>query len=232
MKTILILIILNISFYTYATQCPENLKIITNSSQGESVLIYLPELDSTVSCRLTANSNNINCIAPIRNLIRGRQAVINGCLYDCTDTCFISNETPVELLYFEVISKGTDIVLKWSTASELNNSHFILEKSYDLLQEWSSMTKITGNGTSSLRHDYQFVFPEHLIQDTGIVYFRLKQVDFDGNYEYSPVLSIELQSSLNLNQDIFDINGRKVKDFNQAPKGIYLKSDGKKLIKY
>ncbi len=100
--------------------------------------------------------------------------------------CFF---VPVELLSFEGKEDGRTNILNWVTVSETNNSHFMLQRSADGTR-FSDIAKIEGNGTSSNRHDYNFVDQEPLT----LSYYRLKQVDFDGTFEYSEVVSIQRRS--------------------------------------
>lgn len=91
---------------------------------------------------------------------------------------------PVELLDMNVICNGVKNTIKWSTASETNNSHFLVERSTDGLN-FSEIAQIQGAGNSSSQINYTY----HDNDDVdGLVYYRLKQVDFDGEYSYSDVL--------------------------------------------
>ncbi len=74
----------------------------------------------------------------------------------------------------------------WNTASERNNSHFSIERSADG-RNFTEIGKINGAGESSSSKTYTFNDPKPL---KGINYYRLKQVDFDGKFEYSKVVSV------------------------------------------
>jgi hypothetical protein len=116
---------------------------------------------------------------------------------------------PVELIEFRGFKDEKAINLQWKTASELNNSGFEIEKSNDG-KEWNRINFIDGNGTATKVNDYQY-------QDTnpfsGLNYYRLKQIDFDGAFEYSKVIAInfskerELQFYPNPVSDKFQIVG-------------------------
>ncbi len=92
---------------------------------------------------------------------------------------------PVDLVAFksEVIN-NEEVALYWETASELNNDYFIVEHSTDG-KDYTPVTHIKGKGTTSERQTYSFVHDEPFF---GENYYRLKQVDFDGQYEYSRVI--------------------------------------------
>ena len=93
---------------------------------------------------------------------------------------------PVELISFNAFDKDSDVSLKWTTASETNNDYFVVEKSVNG-QDYFEIGKVDGNGNSSTKSDYSF-------RDTdpsqGIVYYRLKQIDFDGGENYSIVVKL------------------------------------------
>ncbi len=96
--------------------------------------------------------------------------------------------TPVELTAFVASVSGNSVVLNWSTASELNNSGFQIErKSSD--GAFVSVGFVRGNGTTSEEQNYTFVDNGLAI---GTYTYRLKQVDFDGTYEYSTEVEAEV----------------------------------------
>lgn len=102
---------------------------------------------------------------------------------------------PVEMLSFEGKSKNGTVELTWSTASEENNDFFAVERSMDA-KEWETVGKISGAGNSSSVINYEFIDSElpstisH--QPTTILYYRLKQTDYDGKYEYSSIISVNI----------------------------------------
>lgn len=93
---------------------------------------------------------------------------------------------PVELKKFEGKQKNDKILLEWETGSEKNNKEFIIERSQDG-KEFTSIGTVEGNGTTTEEQFYEYMDESPAI---GWNYYRLKQVDFDGQFEYSEVLSI------------------------------------------
>ena len=75
------------------------------------------------------------------------------------------------------------VKLFWKTASEFQNNHFSIEHSLDGKQ-FEPIGKVPGAGTSTETHQYSYL---HERPAPGYNYYRLKQIDFDGNFEYSPV---------------------------------------------
>lgn len=100
---------------------------------------------------------------------------------------------PVELASFEASSSSDRIDLSWTTLSESNNAGFEVEHA-SLGREFSSVGFVEGHGQSNSENSYSFAFQIH---EPGIHQFRLKQIDFDGEVSYSPVINsrVELQSA-------------------------------------
>ncbi len=88
---------------------------------------------------------------------------------------------PVELSSFTANVINRDVTLNWSTATEINNSSFQIERKSFSSNEWSVIGNIAGNGTSNISHEYSYS-DRNLI--SGIYTYRLKQIDFNGNFEY------------------------------------------------
>ncbi|MEM8523413.1 MAG: T9SS type A sorting domain-containing protein [Bacteroidota bacterium] len=106
---------------------------------------------------------------------------------------------PVELTKFEVKEMGNgQVQIDWQTASELDNDYFLLECSNNA-KDWKSIAKVTGTGTSFDQVDYQFIDKS---THKGTIYYRLKQVDFDGTHEYSEIISLDLKSE---KDDLFKV---------------------------
>lgn len=90
---------------------------------------------------------------------------------------------PVEMLYFDARNMNGDAMLSWATAFEENNDYFAVEHSIDG-NNFREIGKVTGAGNSTEQQSYQFLHEETM---EGLNYYRLKQVDFDGSFEYSEV---------------------------------------------
>ena len=97
---------------------------------------------------------------------------------------------PVELLSFTAERKADDVLLKWATASEINNSHFLVERSFDGSQ-FVPIGSIKGAGNTTEITNYQYLDKQ---ARRGLNYYRLKQIDFDGAFEYSEVVSVNLSN--------------------------------------
>lgn len=103
---------------------------------------------------------------------------------------------PVELSWFEAEQLGSQVLLKWGTQTEANNSHFVVEHSTDG-KPFLPAGRLSGAGDSQQPREYAFLHPE---PEPGLNYYRLQQVDFDGTAAYSEIVSVELQPEENLLQ--------------------------------
>lgn len=93
---------------------------------------------------------------------------------------------PVELVNFKATAIETGNLLEWETASERNNDFFSIERSSDT-RNWERIAQVEGNGDSNQFIGYEFLDNNPI---PGRVFYRLKQVDFDGAYEYSYIVSV------------------------------------------
>lgn len=95
---------------------------------------------------------------------------------------------PVELTSFTYEVNGNNIMLNWLTATETNNFGFeILRKRIE--EDWQKIGFVEGHGTTLQPHNYRFI-DENL--NKGTYSYRLKQLDTDGSFEYSSIISIEV----------------------------------------
>jgi hypothetical protein len=96
---------------------------------------------------------------------------------------------PIELLNFDVQLKANgQVQLIWQTASEVNNDFFTVEKSADAI-DWNELKQIDGAGNSTAILNYT-TMDEHPYAD--VIYYRLKQTDFDGHFSYSIIKAITI----------------------------------------
>lgn len=149
---------------------------------------------------------------------------------------------PVELMRFEAFELDNSVDLTWQTATEINNSHFEIERSTDRI-EYQKIGIVEGNGSTLETQLYKF---KDNIPVKGHNYYRLKQVDYDGKFEYSEVVmidytkeaiitiapnpivegskvSIQIGELKNVDFVIFDITGKIVKSYYNIDKnGVLL----------
>lgn len=97
----------------------------------------------------------------------------------------LNSPLPVELFGFVVSGDDKESWLRWSTASERNNEGFEIQHSLDAI-DWKYIGFVNGQGDSRTTIDYDFV---HERSEQGNNYYRLKQIDFDGEMTFSKTLS-------------------------------------------
>ena len=96
---------------------------------------------------------------------------------------------PVELVDFAAVADERAVTLNWSTASELNNAGFEVE--HALADSYFEMKGfVEGHGSTSQARNYTFTIRD---LEPGSHLFRLKQVDYDGAFEYSPVVEVAVE---------------------------------------
>jgi autotransporter-associated beta strand protein len=155
-----------------------------------------------------------------------------------------ANPLPVELLYFKALCQDLKKLIRWETASEIDNSHFIVAKSEDAIN-WTNIAKVNGHGNSPFPISYEY---EDKSEVNGN-YYRLYQEDFEGSGEYFKTIYFpkkDCQQRFNMYYDyesqmlrwtgtsqisdikisITDLTGREVYqpktiDLTYLPSGIY-----------
>lgn len=108
---------------------------------------------------------------------------------------------PIELMNFDLscLPNDTGINIHWTTASEINNDYFTVERSVDGIS-FQTIATIKGAGNSSKVLDYNFIDPEPI--QGNISYYRLCQTDYDGKTEIFKIVSTDCQNELSF----FELN--------------------------
>ncbi len=113
--------------------------------------------------------------------------VINNFQTTVLNVELIPNPVPVELISYTAELNESDVTLSWQTATETNNSGFKIQRKSD--DEFESIGFVEGKGTTTETQNYHF---KDLNIPSGNYTYRLKQIDFDGTYEYSNMIEIEV----------------------------------------
>ncbi len=147
-----------------------------------NVRVYLDNV-----LQLSINTN-------IRTIIGGNKAYIGfsgttGALVNTQSVRDVSSPLPVELTRFDAqyISEMSAVQLDWTTLSETNNNYFSIERSDDGIS-FVEIGKVVGAGNSNTIENYDFVDYNY---SGSLVFYRLKQVDFDGKSEYSHIVAVD-----------------------------------------
>jgi hypothetical protein len=99
---------------------------------------------------------------------------------------------PVELVDFSARAVGDEVQVNWSTASEINNDYFTLERSTDG-ENFEPIQQLDGAGNSTELIYYACVDKEPL---PGVSYYRLRQTDYDGKYSYSEIKAVNVNGAI------------------------------------
>ncbi|MDP2387492.1 MAG: T9SS type A sorting domain-containing protein [Bacteroidota bacterium] len=109
---------------------------------------------------------------------------------------------PVELTEFYATPENNGVVLNWSTATEKNSDRFEIEKSIDGLsfEKIGTEDSKATNGNSNYQLNYSYT--DNAPSD-GMSYYRLKQIDFNGAFEYHPIISVDFEVKNNIRFVVF-----------------------------
>jgi Secretion system C-terminal sorting domain len=97
---------------------------------------------------------------------------------------------PVTLINWNAALSNNNVALKWTTTTEKNASHFIIERSFDGV-EYSDIAMLFAVGNSDISNDYAYT-DKLATGNSGIIYYRLKMADMDGNYKVSDIRIVRI----------------------------------------
>jgi hypothetical protein len=171
------------SWSGYASSCNEYLKkiyaeVFDKSDQnrltlGQIIKVVAQQTKSSAGYRVGFENARLN-IDYNENRAQVHQTMVLG---DPALKILLSAEggLPVELISFDAKVSGSKRVdVSWKTSSEVNNSHFVLERSYNA-KNFEEIGRVEGRGDSNIESTYSFIDNDPL---PGTSYYRLKQVDF------------------------------------------------------
>jgi hypothetical protein len=128
-----------------------------------------------------------------------------------------SRALPLQLLSFSAQRSGDNVLLKWTTANEMNTSHFELFKGRQS-GSMNYLDRVNALGYGTTNHDYSYI-DQHPY--TGISFYKLKMLDIDGRFTWSPVVQVDFDEASFFrvypnpvhNQELFiDLKGTIIKD--------------------
>ena len=184
------------------------------SQANELILGNFTELNVPSSCKIYSDFITVSEFAILS--IQDSNSIGQG-----TIIRWIRPNLPVELAEFVVKVNSNSILLNWTTKSELNNQGFVIERKIKNSnnEPWQEIAFIDGKGTSSEINFYQF---EDSNVRSGKYNYRLKQIDFNGDFHYSDVLEVFLNSP-----DKFILKQNYPNPFNPSTKiEYYIPEDG------
>jgi hypothetical protein len=213
----------------------------TSTSFTASSSVSLCNKGCTVGCGTVPNSNTWD---------DGGSATLS------TSSCTNSLALPVLLSNFYAISNQNEVTVHWSTTFEMNNDHFDLERSHDGIN-FEKITEVKGQDTKNTPSTY--VYADTDVNTLLPVYYRLKQVDVDGQFNYSNLIVLngaEGSTSIDIypnpleegatlyarfgqedegkaSVSLFDLSGKLIHEYlmdNIQPGGLYAVEDKSLLL--
>ncbi|MBX2940545.1 MAG: T9SS type A sorting domain-containing protein, partial [Ferruginibacter sp.] len=207
-----------------ATARLQNNQIIHNFIQGNAIGIHLTE-DNAGASNNRANYNSINgngtnilsthsnqfdaacnwhgttdplaIDALVNGNVRYAPFLLNGTDLDAAEPGFQTDMScvvvPVKITSFTAEASADDAVLEWITEREINNNRFEIMRSANGT-DYTQVGTVNGNGTSNMINRYRFIDPQ-VLANAPVWFYRLKQVDDDGRYEYSNVVVVKSRST-------------------------------------
>jgi hypothetical protein len=141
------------------------------------------------------------------------------------DTTPLGDPLPVELSSFTAVVNGNSIILMWRTETEVSNYGFEIERASSASSErWKKIGFVQGYGNSNSPKDYSFT--DIPLEGTNFQY-RLKQIDTDGQYQYSDIVTVDISAPAH-----FELKQNFPNPFNPATNITYnLPTDGFITIK-
>lgn len=100
---------------------------------------------------------------------------------------------PVKLLDFTVTPKGSDAIIEWSTAQEINAKDFTVQSGFDA-EHWNNLGTVAAKGNSALVNKYSFTDFEIMNSGREKIYYRLVTTDEDGKNSYSNIISLKIKN--------------------------------------
>lgn len=97
---------------------------------------------------------------------------------------------PVELVSFAALLNESSVTLSWSTATELNNRGFSVQRKIGT--QWQDMGFVEGKGTTTEINSYSYIDDISSIGSYGKIYYRLKQIDYDGSFAFSSEVLVQM----------------------------------------
>ncbi|HBF88906.1 MAG TPA: hypothetical protein DDX39_09720 [Bacteroidales bacterium] len=204
---------INTWYHVVASWSQTGMKIFINgelsTSSNQSLIVRNTNGGINIGAQLEQNYNNALRNLPFNGII-DELAIISEAASDdwvkasynnidnmdaflsISTTSEIDFSLPVDLISFTALQLDNKVEIRWSTFSEKNNSHFDLEKSFDGFT-YTKIDNITGAGNSFVRLDYSS--NDYNLDDYNVVFYRLKQVDFDGRYEFFGPISIKREKT-------------------------------------
>ncbi|HPS65199.1 MAG TPA: T9SS type A sorting domain-containing protein, partial [Ignavibacteria bacterium] len=201
-----------------------------SASVSNGVIVNSVTYNSPTQVTLNLNTTNLSTTGSVITV-----SVTNPDGQSSSSSTILSAPLPVNLLAFNSsVQNGNDVLLRWSTSSEIDNSGFDIERKSST-SGWNKIAFIKGNGTTSTVSQYSFADRK---LNSGKFSYRLRQIDYNGNFQYlnlsgdvnislppkffisqnypnpfNPLTKIDfaIPSDANVIIKLYDIRGREIK---------------------
>jgi hypothetical protein len=170
-----------------ATEYTANASFGSGADLGSGWYVIYDGTGSSVSVTNLTLNQQYYCVIFEYN---GRDATINYQTSYASGTQLL----PVEFLSFTATGSEKGVQLNWSTAWEINNSHFEIERSTQGINEFTYLDEHRGKGNSLAISEYSYLDNE-IAKHAGPTFYRLKQVDLNGAFAYSAIVSVSSSQS-------------------------------------
>jgi hypothetical protein len=137
---------------------------------------------------------------------------------------FVDDPLPIELMFFTAETSNKGVNLNWATATEINNDFFTIERSLNG-NNWEVIDYLTGAGNANYMIEYSFTDANPY---QGVSYYRLKQTDYDGKFEYFAPVAVNMTKSAGMSEIInvtFNSSSMEVWFQNEQQNSILLVAD-------
>ena len=129
---------------------------------------------------------------------------------------------PVELTSFTAVAKSRTVVLAWKTATEVNNSGFEIQRKVSG-EQWSKVGFVEGNGSSAVEHSYSL---KDVVRTAAHYSYRLKQIDRDGQFEYSA----EVEVATTLSPEDYALSTNYPNPFNPSTRFTFAVKNNEQVV--
>jgi len=170
-----------------STQGPDNVTVDVNGiNVGSSSVSRSSTLWSNIN--LAAAINDLSGQVSVNLVYSGANPAVANWTTRIDNFQINGVALPIELISFTGKLQQRVVVLNWRTATETSNDFFSIERSADG-RHFTETGRVQGSGTTAEPQDYRFTDDNPL---PGLNYYRLRQVDFDGQFSYSKVVSVRV----------------------------------------
>lgn len=151
------------------------------------------QFNNPTDLRLNAFTGSLWTVPTAGNITNSTvEATVNNESYTTFAVSAVNAPLPVTLLSFNGRVTSAGVALQWVTASEINSSHFDVERSGNG-RSFAKIGSVNAAGRSTVKKNYDYLDANPLVNQS---WYRLKQIDLDGKYTYSSVLPINRDAKI------------------------------------